>query len=75
MNGIEFLNEVRNISPKSIRIILTAFKEFSIAKEAINSGSVYKFINKPIKNEELKKEIYSALAVRISVYVAELEMK
>jgi len=64
MNGIEFLNRVKELSPSTIRIILTGCTDLKAAIEAINQGEVYRFINKPINKDELKLTINQSLAYR-----------
>lgn len=53
MDGIEFLNKVKEISPDTVRIILTGFADLQIAIDAINEGSIYRFLTKPIQKEKL----------------------
>lgn len=54
MNGIDLLEQVRKISPSTIRIILTGcIEDAKIAREAINRAGVYRFLSKPWKIEEL----------------------
>lgn len=53
MDGIKFINEVKKISPDTIRIMLTGYADVGIAIKAINEGGVYRFITKPWNNVEL----------------------
>jgi len=57
MTGIKFLNEVKKISPETIRIMLTGYADVDLAIKAINDGEVYKFITKPWNNIELQNTI------------------
>jgi two-component system NtrC family sensor kinase len=61
MNGIEFLREVREHWPDTIRIVLSGFADTASMVEAINEGQIYKFIPKPWNDEELKIAILNAL--------------
>ncbi len=47
MDGVEFLNKVKEISPDTVRIILSGYADAGAMMEAINQGQVYKFIPKP----------------------------
>ena len=47
MNGIEFLEKARMMSPDTIRIMLTGYSDQHTAIEAINRGEVFRFITKP----------------------------
>ncbi|MBT8341675.1 MAG: response regulator [Desulfatitalea sp.] len=62
MAGTEFLEKVKQRLPDSTRIILTGQADLEAAVEAINKGSVYRFIQKPWDNDDLKAQIRSALA-------------
>lgn len=53
MDGIKFLDEVKKISPETIRIMLTGYADVDLAIKAINDGEVYRFITKPWNNIEL----------------------
>jgi len=61
MNGIEFLERTVEKYPDVIRIILTGYADLDDAIRAINSGCIYKFIQKPWNNEDLKVTVRRAL--------------
>jgi len=54
MDGLEFLRKVRETSPESMRVMLTASPHMKTATDAINQGQVCRFITKPWENEELR---------------------
>ena len=53
MSGLEFLNRLKEISPETVKILMTANADLSSALEAINRSEVYRFILKPWKDDEL----------------------
>ena len=53
MTGIEFLDQSIQISPESIRMILTGFTDVQALIDAINTGRVYRYITKPWDEQEL----------------------
>ena len=61
MTGTDFLQEVRRRWPETIRIILSGYPDVNAARDAINSGAVYKYLTKPWDDEEIKLEIRRAL--------------
>ena len=61
MNGVEFLREVRERYPDTIRLILSGYADVAAVVEAINDGQVYKFISKPWNDQELLTTIMRAL--------------
>jgi sigma-B regulation protein RsbU (phosphoserine phosphatase) len=53
MNGIEFLAQVRRISPDSVRMLLTGSADLAAAIQAVNQGNIFRFLTKPCASEEL----------------------
>ena len=45
--GVEFLKRARQLQPKAVRILTTAYSDFDVAIEAVNSGAISKLITKP----------------------------
>jgi excisionase family DNA binding protein len=45
--GVEFLKRAREVHPNAVRILTTAYSDFDVAIEAMNSGAVSKLITKP----------------------------
>jgi len=60
MTGIQFLEKVIPECPDAIRMILTGFSDIEVIIEAINSGRVYRYINKPWDENELRMTIENA---------------
>lgn len=61
MDGTEFLAEIKELYPETIRIILSGYTEIGSITESINKGHIYKFFLKPWNDENLKLEISKAL--------------
>jgi putative two-component system response regulator len=61
MRGIEFLSQARMLKPATIRIMMTAYADLSIAIEAINKSEAYRFVTKPWNNQELMDTVDEAL--------------
>jgi DNA-binding NtrC family response regulator len=45
--GVQFLERARQLHPRAIRILTTAYSELDVAIEAVNSGAIYKYVTKP----------------------------
>lgn len=60
MTGIQFLEKVIPMYPDTIRMILTGFSDIEVIIEAINTGRVFRYINKPWDDTELKMTIENA---------------
>ena len=61
MIGTVFLRQAREISPYSVRIILSGYTDLESVTAAINDGAVYKFLTKPWDDEILRLSIREAL--------------
>jgi len=61
MQGIELLEKVKMISPPTVKILLTGYADLATAVRAINSGEVFRFIQKPWQDSELKELVEDAI--------------
>jgi DNA-binding NtrC family response regulator len=68
MDGTIFLREVEYRYPDSVRIILTGHADLEAAMEAINQGHVFRFIQKPWDNDDLKTQVKAALEHQESIH-------
>lgn len=60
MTGIEFLESILDEFPDPIRILMTGFADINAVIDAINKGKVYKYIQKPWMEDELRIHIEKA---------------
>jgi len=60
MRGDEFLVQLHEISPKTIKIMLTGQSAFDGVKRAINHANLYRFLEKPFDNDDLLLTVKSA---------------
>lgn len=63
MDGIEFLQRVKDGWQDVVRIMLTAYNDIAVVVQAINKGEVYRFISKPWESEELNATIRKGIAL------------
>lgn len=61
MLGTVFLSKARELSPDSVRMILSGYTDLDSVTAAINEGAVYKFLTKPWDDEILRLSIREAL--------------
>ncbi|HTL29611.1 MAG TPA: hybrid sensor histidine kinase/response regulator [Tepidisphaeraceae bacterium] len=59
-SGVEFLSKVRAKHPEAIRLLFTGYADIRAVIDAINQGSVYRYINKPWDPDELQMIIREA---------------
>lgn len=83
LNGLEMISRIRSLKYDCKIIILTGFRDFEYAQEAIRHGA-FRFLLKPVKTEELnlaiteaakeirkeksKEEIYTGLEKKVKEY-------
>jgi len=73
MNGIQLLSAVRNTSPDTIRVILTGNADLQTAIDAINEGSIFRFLIKPCDREVMARTLTAAL-MQYRLVTAEKEL-
>jgi CheY-like chemotaxis protein len=61
MDGVEFLTEVFQRHPATVRMILTGFSDMEAIIQAINDGHVYAYITKPWEPDQLKQVMKQAV--------------
>ncbi len=61
MNGGEFLRQVRQLRPDTLRIMLTGHADVNAVMGAVKAGAVYKFILKPWNDDDLRVTVALAL--------------
>jgi len=68
MLGNELLSAVSKQYPQTMRILLTGFMDKQAIVDSINEGEIYRFINKPWNNDEMREVVAeAALASEIPV--------
>lgn len=61
MDGLQLLIKIRSLSPDTIRVMLTGNAEMETAVNAINEGSIFRFLSKPCSKESMAKTLTAAL--------------
>ncbi len=61
MSGVDFLREVKQFWPETVRIVLSGYADTATIVAAINEGHIYKFVPKPWNSDELKVTVENAL--------------
>ncbi|OGO98270.1 MAG: hypothetical protein A3E00_06810 [Curvibacter sp. RIFCSPHIGHO2_12_FULL_63_18] len=60
MTGVEFLRAAKASHPDTVRIVLSGYTELQSVTDAINEGSIYRFLTKPWEDEQLRDHIRKA---------------
>ena len=60
MQGIDLLKCVKDLSPKTTRILMNGSADMNLAITEINHGEIFSFIEKPWNNAEFKQKLAKA---------------
>lgn len=69
MNGAQFLAQINERWPKTVRILLTGHSEIRDTIDAINQGHIYRYIAKPWEDNDI------VLSVKQALHQKQLEQK
>ncbi len=61
MTGVELFNKVREISPQTVKMLITGYTDLNAAIDAINKAKIDYYIEKPWDDTELLNIIRNAL--------------
>ncbi len=67
MTGVEFLRQIKDIAPHTVRILLTGYSDLASIVGSINDGEVFRFISKPWDNTDIQKTISEAAAIALEL--------
>jgi FixJ family two-component response regulator/GGDEF domain-containing protein len=71
MNGAEFLAQVREKAPESVRMLLTGYSDMKAAMDAVNKGRIFQFLSKPCERDVL----VAAIGAGVEQYRSQLAEK
>src|SRR5690606_7212959 len=60
LSGTEFYARVRYMYPDVVRMILSGYTDLKSLTDAVNKGSIFKFLEKPWKNDEVLAAVEEA---------------
>lgn len=61
MNGAQFLAQVRQKTPDTVRMLLTGYSDLDAAMLAVNEGNIFRFLTKPCDKDILISAINAGL--------------
>lgn len=68
MTGVDLLKQARQISPNTIRLLLTGYADLSAIVGSVNEGEIFRYINKPWETEEIVNTVRQAAEVALSTF-------
>ncbi|MBU1196176.1 MAG: response regulator [Proteobacteria bacterium] len=61
MDGSVFLEKAKELTPFSIRFLITGYADVDAVTDAVNKGSIHRYINKPWDNKVLAETVKAGL--------------
>ncbi len=62
MTGAQLAGHARRVRPETVRILLTGQRNLETAIDGINQGEIFRFLNKPFDNEQLRAAVNAGVA-------------
>lgn len=63
MQGAELLRIAREVSPATMRILLTGYSDFEASVATVNDGEVFRYLLKPWAADEVRQAVAEAAAI------------
>ena len=64
MDGVQFLEQVRQRWPDTVRLLLTGYADIASTIDAVNRGEIYRYISKPWDDADILLIVHDALEHR-----------
>ena len=71
MRGADLLKAVKEISPHTMRILLTGYAELEAVVASVNEGEVFRFVSKPWEAAELRQTVQQAAEIAHNLFNAD----
>lgn len=59
--GVHLLERARQLRPRLVRMLITAYADFSVTVDAVNLGSIFRYISKPLQVEDMRNTLNRAM--------------
>lgn len=63
MSGVDFLNQVRQMAPRSMRILLTGYSDLQAVLRSVNESEIFRYVTKPWDVSELPQIVAQAAEI------------
>lgn len=67
MMGVDLLRSAKEISPDTMRLLLTGYSDLSAIVGSVNEGEIFRYVNKPWDNQEIKDTVAKAVEIALSL--------
>ena len=70
MAGVDLLREAKDVSPDTMRILLTGYSDLAAIIGSVNDGEVFRFLNKPWNTQEFISTVDEAVKIGLELQKA-----
>ncbi len=75
MLGHELLGKVKEISPNTVRLLLTGYSDLDAILNSVNAGQIFRYISKPCSVEKLREIIELGVQIHDRIVAMQSESK
>jgi two-component system probable response regulator PhcQ len=59
--GVQLLERARQLRPKVVRMMITAYADFGVTVDAVNLGNIFRYVSKPLQVEDMRNTLRRAM--------------
>lgn len=59
--GLQLIERARQLRPRMVRMMITAYADFGVTVDAVNQGNIFRYISKPIQIEDMRNTLKRAI--------------
>jgi two-component system probable response regulator PhcQ len=59
--GVDLLQRAMQMRPSLVRMLVTAYADFGVTVDAVNLGSIFRYVSKPIQVEDMRNTLHRAM--------------
>jgi DNA-binding NtrC family response regulator len=67
MTGVELLRRIREVSPNSMRMLLTGYSDLEAIVNSVNEGEIFRYLSKPWSAQEILNTVSKAAEIALSL--------
>ncbi|MFO1482371.1 MAG: response regulator [Verrucomicrobiaceae bacterium] len=59
--GVQLLERARDLRPRLVRMMVTAYADYDVTVDAVNHGNIFRYISKPIQVDDVRNTLRRAM--------------
>lgn len=70
ITGVQLLRELKQVSPNTLRILLTGYAELDAVVASVNEGEIFRYVSKPWDAAQLRATVDRAAEIALKLHAA-----